>query len=125
MPSSFQEDETEDDIIQIRHEGEAVIATLLIPEVTMFTLAEMRQSLNEAVEDEPDLLVLDVSKTSYLDSSAVAVIFKLRHQIDAYGGRFCIAGMTGRLLNVMEKILKKDDVAFYESVEKALAEEGD
>ena len=110
-------------VIKVENTKGVMIVTLLAREITMFILAEVRATLNEAILEKPEILILDVSQTSYLDSSGIAVIFRLRHQVLSYNGRFCIAGLKGRLLTILEKILAKDDIHFYASMEEALETE--
>ena len=116
----FQEDMDSAELLSVSDQNGAVIVTLLAREVTMFTLAEVRMTLDKVVAQKPGLLILDVSQTRYLDSSGMAVLFKLRHQVNSYQGRFCIAGLTGQLKNVMSKILKKDSIPIYDDVATAL-----
>lgn len=120
-PVSDQFKTTDDEVIRIDAHGKVVVATLLEAEVTMFTLPDVRAALNEAIATKPEALVLDVSQTQYLDSSGIAVIFKTRHEVLAYSGIFCVAGLKGSLLKVMEKVLRKDDIKFYDSLDSALA----
>lgn len=122
--SADQFSSSDDEVIRIEARDKIVIATLLEAEVTMFTLPDVRAALNDAIAGKPDALILDVSQTQYLDSSGIAVIFKTRHEVQAYNGTFCVAGLKGSLLKVMEKVLKKDDIKFYDNLDAALAAVG-
>lgn len=113
----------QEDVISIETRNNATIATILSKEITMFTLAEVRATLNDTIKTQPELIILDVCRTNYLDSSGIAVIFRLRNQVLNYRGRFCIAGLSGRLLEILEKLLEKDDIKFYDTLETALANE--
>ncbi|MCB1323661.1 MAG: STAS domain-containing protein [Spirochaetales bacterium] len=119
---SLEDDEEE--IISVEHLEKATVARCLEPEVTMFSLPEIRQTLLEEAESKPALFVLDFSETSYIDSSGIAVIFKVRHEVHNYGGIFCVTGLKPGLRKVLGAVVREDEILFYETVEEALAENG-
>ena len=112
---------TEEESLNIEKRDDAVIVTFLDAEVTMFVLAGIRMQFTELLKEKPPRLVLDFQNTSFLDSSGIAMIFKLQSETAAYGGRFCVAGLRPNLLKVFHAVVKKDEILFFDNVDAALS----
>ena len=57
----------------------------------------------------PNRLVVDLSKVSYIDSSGLAVLIEAMQNVEAYGGRFFLAGLQENVRPIFE-IARLDQV---------------
>lgn len=104
----------------IERDPRGLIIRLREGELTMFDLPEVRAEVTPLLAEKPAALVLDLAQTSYLDSSAIGWIFKLRTEIVAYNGRLCLSALRPALQRVMSAVVKNREIEFYDSVEQAL-----
>lgn len=118
MESSAEE--SENALVELENRGGAVIARILESEVTMFALPEIRQTLDQVLVQQPELLVLDFSASSFLDSSGLGMIFQLQQRIEAYGGRFAVCGLRSSLRRVLDAVVKRGEIQFFDTAEQAI-----
>ena len=75
----------------------------------------------ECLERKPDRLVVDLSGVSYIDSSGLAVLIEAMQNVEAYGGRFFLAGLQEKVRPIFE-IARLDQVfIIFPHVDAALA----
>lgn len=97
--------------------GVEVVA--LSGEVDMRASPALRSELLGVVERRPARTILDLSGTSYIDSSGVGTLVEFKRKIERVGGRVVLTGMQHRVRSVFE-ITKLDRFfAIAESVEEA------
>jgi anti-sigma B factor antagonist len=89
-------------------------------EVTVFTSPALRQELRKAVADKPGRLVVDLSETSYIDSSGVATLVEGLKLMQPHRGRLVLAGMNERVRGVFEIARLNSVFRVAETVEEAL-----
>jgi len=107
-------------LIETERRGRALLVRVQSAEVTMFALPELRLAVDELLAEKPERLVLDFSRSSFLDSSALGWIFKLQHTVESYGGRFALSGLRSSLRRVLGAVVKRDEIRFFDSAEDAL-----
>lgn len=109
----------EDLRVEVRQEGKAtVLATH--GEVTAFSSPALRQRIRDVTASKPGLVILDLSATSYIDSSGVATLVEALQIANRYGGKLVLVGMRARVRGVFE-IARLDTVfVLAGSVEEAL-----
>lgn len=89
-------DETFDSTLE-HGSGSSVVS--VSGEVDVATAPELRGRLDEAIEQAPALLVVDLTKVSFIDSTALGVLIGARERCTA-------AGVTIRLVVTEARILK-------------------
>ncbi len=115
-------EEEDRDILSSETRGSTVIVRLHESEVTMFSLPDVREGLLKAVEDPgTEKLILDLSETAFIDSSAIALIFKAQHELAKRAGKFCVVGLQPSVLRVLSAVLQKNEITFCDTLEDALA----
>ncbi|MAC77396.1 MAG: anti-anti-sigma factor [Rhodobacteraceae bacterium] len=83
-----------------------------------------KDEMREAMGEDPDRIVLDLSKVAFIDSSGLGAIVASMKQLDP-GRRLDLAGLTPTVDKVF-RLTRMDTVfALYPSVEDALAAAGD
>jgi anti-sigma B factor antagonist len=76
-------------------------------------------SLQEIIAKKPARLLVDLSRVSYVDSSALAVLIDAMQKVQKYGGTFGVVGMQESVRSIFE-IARLDQVfRIFPSVEAA------
>ncbi len=90
-------------------------------EIDLHVSPRIATSLGAVVKGKPQKLIIDLSKVSYIDSSGLAVLIEGMQNVEAYGGKFLIAGLQETVRPIFE-IARLDQVfRLFPDVEAALA----
>lgn len=82
---------------------------------------ELRQKLQETLEDKPASLVIDLANCSYIDSSGIATLVEALQKLKTYDGKLAISSAVQRVKDIFE-IAHLDGVfPMYESLDEAKA----
>ncbi|HEU0274607.1 MAG TPA: STAS domain-containing protein [Candidatus Udaeobacter sp.] len=78
-------------------------------------------SLNAMIEKKPERLVIDLSDVSYIDSAGLAALIQAMQKVEAYSGKFFLAGLQETVRSIFE-ISRLDQVfQIFPDVDTALA----
>ena len=82
------------------------------------------ESLNAMIKKKPERIVIDLSCATYIDSAGVAALILAMQEVEAYGGKFFLAGLQETLRSILE--LSRLDRIFriFPDVDTALAASG-
>lgn len=73
------------------------------------------------IDKKPARLVIDLSRVTYIDSSGLAVLIEGMQNVNAYGGKFFLAGLQEDVRPIFE-IARLDQVfVIFPDTETALA----
>lgn len=90
-------------------------------EIDLHISLEVAESLRAMVEKRPKLLVVDLSKVTFFDSSGLAVLIEGMQNVQKYGGRFVLANVQESVHHILE-IARLDQVfQIFPDAEAALA----
>jgi len=90
-------------------------------EIDLHVSPRVAASLGVMIEKKPPRLVVDLSKVTYIDSSGLAVLIEGMQNVEAYGGKFCLAGLQENVKPIFE-IARLDQVfLIFPHVDAALA----
>ena len=90
-------------------------------EIDLHVSPRVAESLRTMIERKPARLVVDLSAVSYIDSSGLAVLIEAMQNVEAYGGRFFLAGLQENVRPIFE-IARLDQVfIIFPHVDAALA----
>ena len=90
-------------------------------EIDLHVSPRVLASLGAMIENKPPRLVVDLSKVSYIDSSGLAVLIEGMQNVEAYGGKFILAGIQDNVKPIFE-IARLDQVfIIFPHVDAALA----
>ena len=78
-------------------------------ELDLHVSPAIAQSLGEIIARKPAQLLIDLSRVSYVDSSAIAVLIDAMQKVQKYGGNFGIVGMQESVRSIFE-IARLDQV---------------
>ena len=68
----------------------------------MADLRRVATNLLALIKDKPEKLVIDLSKVSYIDSSALAVLIEGMREVEAYRGKLYLVGMQETVRVIFE-----------------------
>lgn len=90
-------------------------------EIDLHVSPGVAASLGALTAQKPKRLVVDLSRVSYIDSSGLAVLIEGMQNVEAYGGKFVLAGLQENVRPIFE-IARLDQVfIIFPHVDAALA----
>jgi anti-sigma B factor antagonist len=90
-------------------------------EIDLHVSPRISAALGAMIEQKPARLVVDLSGVSYIDSSGLAVLIEGMQNVEAYGGKFILAGLQEGVRPIFE-IARLDQVfLIFPHVDAALA----
>jgi anti-sigma B factor antagonist len=90
-------------------------------EIDLHVAPRIAASLGAMINEKPARLVVDLSGVSYIDSSGLAVLIEGMQNVEAYGGKFVLAGLQESVRPIFE-IARLDQVfIIFPHVDAALA----
>lgn len=96
-----------------------VIVTIKENRIDMAISRKFREELSTILQKKPPVMILDLTETEYLDSSALGTLVTILREAKAFGGEIRLAAMNQTLRTLMK--LSKLDAMFkiYDTVEDA------
>ena len=90
-------------------------------EIDLHVSPRVAESLRALAEKKPERLVVDLSRVTYIDSSGLAALIEGMQTVEAYGGKFVLAGVQENVRPIFE-IARLDQVfIIFPHVDAALA----
>ena len=90
-------------------------------EIDLHVSPRVAALLGAMIEEKPPRLIVDLSRVSYIDSSGLAVLIEGMQNVEAYGGKFALAGLQDNVRPIFE-IARLDQVfIIFPHVDAALA----
>jgi anti-sigma B factor antagonist len=90
-------------------------------EIDLHVSPAVTASLNAMIEKKPERLVVDLSRVTYIDSAGLATFIQAMQKVEAYGGKFSLAGLQETVRSIFE-ISRLDQVfQIFPDVDAALA----
>src|SRR2546430_5074515 len=62
-------------------------------EIDLHVSPVITASLTAMIEKKPERLVIDLSDVAYIDSAGLAALIQAMQKVEAYGGKFLLAGL--------------------------------
>src|SRR5215475_10140256 len=90
-------------------------------EIDLHVSPTVTASLNAMIERKPERMVIDLSDVSYIDSAGLAALIQAMQKVEAYGGKFLLAGLQETVRSIFE-ISRLDQVfQIFPDTDAALA----
>ncbi len=86
--------------VTVERVGAAAVASVE-GDVDVLSGPTLRQQLLDAIADRPSLLVVDLSRTSFLDSTGLGVLVAIARRTRLIGCGFCLASPTSIVAKVL------------------------
>src|SRR5437762_110406 len=71
-------------------------------EIDLHVFPELTASLDALIEKKPKHLVVDLSGVTYIDSAGLAALIVAMQKVEAYGGKFLLAGLQETVRSIFE-----------------------
>jgi anti-sigma B factor antagonist len=71
-------------------------------EIDLHVSPTMTGLLNDMIGKKPERLVVDLSDVSYIDSAGLAALIEAMQKVEAYGGKFMLAGLQETVRSIFE-----------------------
>ena len=81
----------------------------------------VRESLNAMIKKKPERIVIDLSRTTYIDSSGMAALILGLQEVEAYGGQFVLSGLQETIRSILETSRLDGIFRIFPDVDAALA----
>jgi anti-sigma B factor antagonist len=90
-------------------------------EIDLHVSPRVAAALGAMIERRPERLVVDLSAVSYIDSSGLAVLIEAMQNVEAYGGKFVLAGLQEKVRPIFEMARLDQVFIIFPHVDAALA----
>jgi anti-sigma B factor antagonist len=90
-------------------------------EIDLHVSPALTASLNAMIEKKPARLVIDLSGATYIDSAGLAALIVAMQTVEAYGGRFFLAGLHETMRSIFESSRLDQTFRIFQDVDAALA----
>jgi anti-sigma B factor antagonist len=71
-------------------------------EIDLHVSPGVTAALNDVIDKKPERLVVDLSDVSYIDSAGLAALIQAMQKVEAYGGKFMLAGLQETVRSIFE-----------------------
>ena len=89
-------------------------------EIDLHVSPEVADGLRPMFAKEPQVLVVDLEKVTYIDSSGLAVLIEAMQNVQKYGGKFALANVQESVRHIFD-IARLDQVfQIFDNVDAAL-----
>ncbi len=90
-------------------------------EIDLHVSPNVASSLRAIIESKPPRVVVDLARVTYIDSSGLAVLIEGMQNVEAYGGKFVLAGIQENVRPIFE-IARLDQIfLIFPHVDAALS----
>jgi anti-sigma B factor antagonist len=93
----------------------------LTGEIDLHVSPAVTESLNTMTEKQPERLVIDLSGATYIDSAGLAALILAMKKVEAYGGKFFLAGLHETIRSIFESSRLDQIFQIFPDVDAALA----
>ena len=78
-------------------------------------------SLNAMIKKKPERIAIDLSRATYIDSAGMAALILAMQEVEAYGGKFFLTGLSETLRSIFEVSRLDRIFRIFPDVDAALA----
>lgn len=90
-------------------------------EIDLHVSPQVAASLRGLVEKKPKRVIVDLARVTYIDSSGLAVLIEAMQNVEAYGGKFVLAGLQDNVRPIFEMARLDQVFVIFPHVDAALA----
>ena len=90
-------------------------------EIDLHVSPEVAELLRTMIAKKPKIVVVDLTKVTYFDSSGLAVLIEGMQNVQEYGGKFALAGVQESVQNIFDLARLDQVFQIFPDVDSALA----
>ena len=102
--------------------GASVAVVALAGEIDLYTCPEFKQELLRVIADGATLVVVDLTKTTFIDSTALGVIIRGVERLKQRDGRLVVVCADPNIVKIFEVTGLNRIFSVYDSRDEALAQ---
>jgi len=102
--------------------GPGVVVVALTGEIDLYTCPEFKQELLRVIADGATLVVVDLTKTTFIDSTALGVIIRGVERLKQRDGRLVVVCADPNIVKIFEVTGLNRIFSVYDSRDEALAQ---
>lgn len=89
-------------------------------EVDLYNAKEIKQVLDQKIQEGKYEIVVDVSEVPFMDSSGIGTLVTGMYKLRKYYGGLKVAGISGSVAKVFKLTGMESHLQVYESIEEAI-----
>lgn len=89
-------------LIEVEPVDDAVVIHMLVPRLDMMLYRRFSQEMQAAIMNKPARVVIDLDRTTSLDSSAVGALKKFLDDVQRYGGRMILCNISKPVMSILQ-----------------------
>jgi anti-sigma B factor antagonist len=101
--------------------GDGLAAASVVGEADLYTAPKLKEALNGLVDGGAQSLLVDLSRTSFLDSTTLGVLMGVVRKLRSRGGELVIACGDPNIRKIFEITLLDRIFAIYDSTDAGMA----
>jgi anti-anti-sigma factor len=90
-------------------------------EIDLHVSPEIARSLDAMADKRPERIVIDLSLATFIDSAGLAALILAMQKVEAYGGKFFLAGPPDAVSSIFESSRLDQIFRIFPDVDAALA----
>jgi anti-sigma B factor antagonist len=90
-------------------------------DIDLYITPTVTASLNAMIEKKPERVVVDLSSVTYIDSAGLAAFIRAMQKIEAYGGKFSLAGLQETVHSIFESSRLDQVFQIFPDVDTAMS----
>ena len=90
-------------------------------EIDLHVSRAVTESLDAMTERKLERIVIDLSRTTYIDSAGLAALILAMQKVQAFGGKFFLAGLDETMRSIFETSRLNQIFQIFPDVDAALA----
>jgi anti-sigma B factor antagonist len=101
--------------------GEGLAAASVVGEADLYTAPDLKEALNGLVDTGAHSLLVDLSRTTFLDSTTLGVLMGVVRRLRSRGGQIAIACSDPNIRKIFEITLLDRVFAIFDSPDAGIA----
>ena len=90
-------------------------------EIDLYVFPSVTASLDGIIEKKPERLVVDLSGVTYIDSAGFAALIQAMQKVEAYGGKFLLAGLQETVHSIFKNSRRDQVFQIFPDVDAAMS----
>jgi anti-sigma B factor antagonist len=90
-------------------------------EIDLHVSPDVSRSIDAITEKKPGRIVIDLARATYIDSAGLAALILAMQEVEAYGGKFLLAGLHETIRSILETSRLDQIFQIFPDVDAALA----
>ncbi len=104
-----------------RQDRDGIVILAISGDLTMDTYPLLKETFQKLLENNPSHIILNLSQTSMVGSSAVGALVAFRREVENMGGNLALAALSPMFAQVLDLLKLTEFFAIYADEDEAIA----